>query len=87
MNQKKAKLLRKLSGFYPNNPPEYKDYVVAKRKILQFNKDGSSEEIIKEQTQRVRTDEKAVYSRYKRAFYTLKSKGGHRFANLNKEDI
>ena len=58
---------------------------MAKRRIIQFNQDGSSEEIIKDKIQTVRVDAKAVYKRYKKAYYTLKSKGGHR--HVRREEI
>lgn len=80
MNQRKAKMLRKLAGFDANEPKQYENVIVAKKRFIQFNGDGSSEDIIKDRNMTLRLGLKQVYKRYKRAFYTLKTKGGHRFA-------
>lgn len=78
MNGKKAKLLRRMAGFHPSEPKEYDHVVVAKRRILQFEADGTSNEIIKDRTMAIRKGTKQVYKRYKQAYYMLKTKGGHR---------
>jgi len=75
VNGKKAKLLRTMAGFDVNEPKSYEYVVVAKRRIVQFEADGSSNEVIKDKYMAIRQGTKQIYKRYKQAYYINKTNG------------
>jgi hypothetical protein len=74
VNGRKAKELRRLAKYSPNDPREYDDIPVKKVKIARFNADGSVEDVIKTRTVRLNKNKQA-YNMWKKAYYITK-KGG-----------
>lgn len=68
MNGKKAKLLRKLAKHKAEERAEYANLKSGTQKILQINRDGSTEEKLVTKEQKVRMDRKKLYKNLKRLY-------------------